>query len=432
MALVVLAMLVAFVVFIVIHATNGFSFGESGSMAFKDFRMAFTCPQEPGKVWGFIDRSEVEELQLQIAQERGEDIYSRACTEGVADTTATLATPTPVPISIPTPGPSPAATPASTPSPLPDQVLSTLVQYMLDLINDDRLEHGLQPVILGTNQAAQQHAEEMLSAGYLAHWGLDGLKPYMRHTLAGGYNYEAENVSGPYYYSDPDIYRHENVLDLLKETQDGLMESPGHRRNILNKWHKSVTIGIAFNESAVSVVQQFEGDYIEFTKLPSIENGVMSFSGSTRGGLLLKGIQVWYDQEPHSLTLGQLGSTYCYTSGTPIVFLRPPPPPGSYYVEDESSYTWRRCPDPYGVPPNTPPPEPSSSPPFRVTLSDASGVIPWVDAEDWTESGASFAVEADISQQIAEHGDGVYTVVIWGTKNSESLDLTDYSIFIGQ
>lgn len=199
-ALVVLGMLVAFVVFIVIHATNGFSFGESGSMAFKDFRMAFTCPQEPGKVWGFIDRSEVEELQLQIAQERGEDIYSRACTEGVADTTATLATPTPVPLST--------STPVSTAGPAADQVLSTLVQYMLDLINDDRLEHGLQPVTLGTNPAAQQHAEEMLSEGYLSHWGLDGLKPYMRYTLAGGFNYEAENVSGPPYYSDPDIFGH--------------------------------------------------------------------------------------------------------------------------------------------------------------------------------------------------------------------------------
>ncbi|MCH9037154.1 MAG: hypothetical protein IH860_07560 [Chloroflexi bacterium] len=242
----------------------------------------------------------------------------------------------------------------------------------------------------------------------------------------------AENVAGPPYYSDPDIYRHENILDLLKETQDGLMESPGHRRNILNKWHKKVNIGIAFNESAVSVVQQFEGDYIEFTKLPSIENGVLSFSGSTRGGFLLKGVQVWYDQAPHSLTRGQLGSTHCSTSGTPIVFLRPPPPPSSYYPEDESSYTWGRCPDPYGISPDTPPPEPSSSPPFRVTLSDASGVIPWVDAEIWAESGATFSVEADISQHIAEHGDGVYTVRIWGENGPDSLPLTNYSVFIGQ
>lgn len=260
-ALAVLGMLVAFVVFIAIHATNGFGFGfgESWSMAFKGFRTAFTCPQEPGKVWEFIDRSEVEELQLQIAQERGEDIYSRACNEGIAATTPTPATPTQIPVSIPTPVPS--TTPVSTavpaapgpptqaptaiatatvpvsptPSPPPDQVLSTLVQYMLALINDDRLENGLQPVTLGTNPAAQQHAEEMLSEGYLAHWGLDGLKPYMRYTLAGGYNYEAENASDPYYYSDPDVYRHDNILDLLKETQDGLIESPGHRRNILNK-----------------------------------------------------------------------------------------------------------------------------------------------------------------------------------------------------
>ena len=105
---------------------------------------------------------------------------------------------------------------------------------------------------------------------------------------------------------------------------------------------------------------------------------------------------------------------------------------GAYYTEDESSYTWGRCPDPYGVPPNTPTPEPSSSPPFRVTLSDASGVIPWVDAEIWSESGTFFSVRGDIARQISENGPGVYTVVIWGTKDSESLGLTNYSVFIGQ
>jgi hypothetical protein len=181
-----------------------------------------------------------------------------------------------------------------------------------------------------------------------------------------------------------------------------------------------VNIGIAFSEPADVVVQQFEGDYIEFTKLPSIENGVLSFSGSTRGGFLLKGVQVWYDQEPHSLTPGQLGSTYCHTAGTPLVFLRPSLSTEAYYTEDESSYTWGRCPDSYGVPPSTSPPEPSSSPPFRVTLSDASRVIPWVDAEIWTESGTSFSVRGDIARQISENGPGVYTIRIWGENGPDS------------
>ena len=51
---------------------------------------------------------------------------------------------------------------------------------MLTLINRDREANGLAPVILGTNTAAQSHAEEELANGYISHWGMDGMKPYMR------------------------------------------------------------------------------------------------------------------------------------------------------------------------------------------------------------------------------------------------------------
>lgn len=196
------------------------------------------------------------------------------------------------------------------PQQAPTQELKELIQYMLDLINKDRDDYGLAPVVLGNNIAAQKHAEEMLEHSYLSHWGMDGLKPYMRYTLEGGYNYEAENVSGllsP--LEENGKYSEKPPEELLRETQEGFMDSPGHRENILNKWHKKVNLGIACNQYTCSVAQQFEGDYIEFSELPHLSDGVLTMSGQLFGGFSFDSIHVWYDEPPHSLTFGQLGAT---------------------------------------------------------------------------------------------------------------------------
>ena len=124
----------------------------------------------------------------------------------------------------------------SSPTSLPQFQRDQLVQYMLSLINKDRQAAGLLPVILGTNNASQKHAEEMLANGYLSHWGLDGMKPYIRYTLAGGYNYEAENISAPdSFINENGLYAKKDILQRLGEVEQGLMDSPGHKKNILNK-----------------------------------------------------------------------------------------------------------------------------------------------------------------------------------------------------
>ena len=50
---------------------------------------------------------------------------------------------------------------------------------LLDLINKARVSNDLSPVRKGSNDAAQDHANDMLDQQYLSHWGLNGLKPYM-------------------------------------------------------------------------------------------------------------------------------------------------------------------------------------------------------------------------------------------------------------
>ena len=61
---------------------------------------------------------------------------------------------------------------------------------------------------------------------------------------------------------------------------DGLMNSPGHRRNILDKWHKKVNIGLAWDSYNIFVgIQHFEGGYVEFDVLPGITDGNLTMSG---------------------------------------------------------------------------------------------------------------------------------------------------------
>ena len=68
---------------------------------------------------------------------------------------------------------------------------------MLELINDERVSAGLNPVVLGDNAAAQLHAEASLENCFSSHWGIDGLKPYMRYSLAGGYQSNARERKWP-------------------------------------------------------------------------------------------------------------------------------------------------------------------------------------------------------------------------------------------
>ncbi len=52
-----------------------------------------------------------------------------------------------------------------------------------------------------------------------------------------------------------------------------------HRDIIINPWHKKVSIGIAYDEDSVALVQQFEGDYVEYYQPPEITGNMLTLSG---------------------------------------------------------------------------------------------------------------------------------------------------------
>lgn len=115
----------------------------------------------------------------------------------------------------------------STSRPRPD-----LEQRMLDLVNHERLANGLQPLVLDPEltEVARRHSADMFTRGYFAHDTPEGRTPFDRmkdanvHFLTAG-----ENLA---------------LAPTLSIAHTGLMNSPGHRANILRPQFGRVGIGI--------------------------------------------------------------------------------------------------------------------------------------------------------------------------------------------
>lgn len=376
-----------------------------------------------------------------------------------------LQSPTPEPVStaVETPTLEPSETPAlssvptsipPSPTPAPAPFVSPVFrhlhekQYMLELINAERTKAGVQPVVLGGNVSAQLHAESSLDNCAGSHWGIDGLKPYMRYSLAGGYQSNGENWLGSDYCIKASD-RYSSIVSIEQEVieaMNGWMNSPGHRRNILRKWHKKVNIGLAWDRYNFKAVQHFEGDYVEYDRLPAIEYGVLSLSGTVKNGARFEderdlSIRIYYDPPTRPLTLGQLSRTYCYGTGLHIASLREPMTGDLLYFRNDVTRTNEisNCPDPYDVPEDSPAPRTLDEVhEFWQTAYAASQepkgmesiVVSMVTTSEWSAAGEAFSVAADVSDLLSRYGNGVYTLLMWAPLGGEDVVVSEYSMFL--
>ena len=309
------------------HWYSGASFESALRMMTEDYRLAAACPTEMEAVLSFVHRSPSPDGYSPMSVRYGDDWVMQMCNGDIAnDQLSSANTPTPSPVATVVP----TITPTRTPAPIPRPNLRHIKgkRYMLELINAERVQAGLTPVVLGDNVAAQLHAEASLKNCFSSHWGVDGLKPYMRYSLAGGYQSNGENGLGiDYCITASDRYRPiASVHQEIREAMEWWMDSSGHRDNILRSWHKKVNIGLAWDRYNFKAIQHFEGDYVEYDQMPTIEDGILSLSGTVKKGAIFEedrdlGVQVYYDSPPHALTRGQVAQTYCYDSG-----LNPNPP----------------------------------------------------------------------------------------------------------
>lgn len=138
---------------------------------------------------------------------------------------------------------------------------SQFEQQMLSLINAERTSRGLDPVQLELrlNDSAEDHSEWMLNNNVFSHTGVGGSSAGDRMADAGfqfsGSWTWAENIAWQSERGAPGLA--DDVIDL----HNSLMNSPGHRANILNPNVEVIGIGIEqgnFNGwDAVMVTQNF-------------------------------------------------------------------------------------------------------------------------------------------------------------------------------
>ncbi len=350
----------------------------------------------------------------------------------------------------PTPGPTLTPTlvpgtpqPALTLGPAAIPTLAELRRVVLQAINGQRSRVGVSPVTLGTNGAAQAHAEASRDGCFTGHWGLDGTSPGMRYALAGGSQVNAENATGLNHCVRASE-RLQEVTDLaaaIADAQESLAGSPSHHRTMVSPYYEKVNIGIAWDQHTVWLVQQFEGGYVQFEQLPTLKGTVLSFSGQTTGGASLQydrnGLKVdiyYHPLEP--LTRGQVADVYCADGGELLGTLIAPAPPGYSYGSLDPAHTpYGRCRSPHSVPADTPAPSSYHEAKRKydvvssLPVSPASSLVEFVVSRRWRVDATKFDVTANVRDLLNMKGPGVYRLLFWGTVGGRVQVIADYPIF---
>lgn len=277
---------------------------------------------------------------------------------GRLDNRVSLApTPRPVASLVATPPPTPLlsgvtriasdATPAA--APFDPAALTAL---MLDLINADRAAANLSPVAWDETAAAAglAHAADMVARDYFSHWNPDGLGPDHRYSAAGGRHTSMENLHAfSYTFEDGRAAPIDDWAAIIRNAQTGLMQSPGHRANILDPAHTHVGIGMAYNPTTgqFRLAQEFTNQYAVLDPpLPAEARAgdtlhvAGTFSAAARGNAIL---DLAYEPFPAPLSAAELAARSTYSSpaesidtrGVGLTFdetLVLPDAPGFYHV----------------------------------------------------------------------------------------------------
>jgi uncharacterized protein YkwD len=192
----------------------------------------------------------------------------------------------------------------------PDKIpsLAAVKEYAFDKINRDRIEHGLLPVGISLNEAAQIHARDAFNARQMSHLTTDGRTPYIMYAEANGFGAVSQNIavdgaSNDYHLIDPF-----KSIDLL---QRGMMYNDGdvgwsHRYNILDEYHTNVSLGIAYDNYFFVMVQNFENNYLRLDEPITLDDKLIHLSGILLNDSYIipeNGIQIFYDENlPNQLS----------------------------------------------------------------------------------------------------------------------------------
>jgi hypothetical protein len=209
--------------------------------------------------------------------------------------------------------------------------LNAHAQSMLDLINRDRQRNRLSPVEWDAVAAAAgvRHAQDMAWQNYFSHWNTDGYGPDYRYTQAGGLDAISENIYTFYHrYSDGRPVPITDWRSVLEEAQVNLMQSPGHRRAILDPAHTHVGVGLAYapGSGQIWLAQEFVGRYVRLDPLPThiFLGAAAAITGRMSPGIGEPLINLAHAPFPRPRQPAELNRTGAYTSPAKVyTALRP-------------------------------------------------------------------------------------------------------------
>jgi hypothetical protein len=172
-----------------------------------------------------------------------------------------------------------------------------------------------------------------------------------KDTLVGGQHAVMENLHAfSYTYDNGQGAPIESWPEVIQNAHTGLMNSPGHRANILDPAHTHVGIGMAYNPQTgqFRLAQEFTNQYTRLEQpLPRQAQPADTitvrgqFVGNNLSGFLL---QLAYEPFPQPMSLEELAQTNTYSSAAVDVETRridqsfaeivplPPGQPGFYHI----------------------------------------------------------------------------------------------------
>lgn len=140
--------------------------------------------------------------------------------------------PCPKPDPKPDPGPDPKPDPKPDPQPNPPTGISAAEQQMVNLVNEARRRNGVKPLIVDAklSQVARIKSKDMVDNNYFSHHSPTYGSPFdMLKRFGISYRRAGENIAGN---------------QTVERAHQSLMNSPGHRQNILSPHYTHVGIGI--------------------------------------------------------------------------------------------------------------------------------------------------------------------------------------------
>lgn len=122
---------------------------------------------------------------------------------------------------------------------------SALERQMLEMVNQERTSRGLAPLAMDARlvRAARLKSQDMVDNEYFAHESPKyGTFVALLNSQGVTYRLAGENLA---------------AAGSVAQAHQGLMDSPGHRRNILNPAFGKVGIGIVQNGRGLMITQEF-------------------------------------------------------------------------------------------------------------------------------------------------------------------------------